>query len=115
MAKIGQDMTNTFLRPTLQNIYKNGPAYEVLNVSLGFWAGKDMHQICSEMHPGTDSQFWKANHSKCESLYKKAERGFVSIVEGFIYLYIVFKLCNFFWQTFTKLIWKPLGGEDDDD
>lgn len=116
--QIGTWFADTFMRPTLKNIYKNGPAFEILNVSLGFWAGKDVFQICSEMHPGTESSFWssdKHNVDKCKEIYRKKEQGFVSIVEGFFYLYIVFNVCQFFWKTFTKLVWKPLGGGGDDD
>ena len=49
-------------RPILRNIYLNGPNYKmpVLSADFGFWNGKEITVICSEIS-GQSSEFWSKN------------------------------------------------------
>lgn len=78
-------------RPILRNIYLNGPNYKipVLSADIGFWSGKEMTVICSEIS-GQSSEFWSKNIIECTRLIQTKIKGFIILIETVIGIYLGF-------------------------
>eukprot|EP00483_Globobulimina_turgida_P001293 UN01295 len=77
-------------RPILRNIYRNGPSYKipVLSADLGFWNGKEINVICSEVS-GQSSGFWNKNSNECKQLVSQKMGGFIILIETVISVYLI--------------------------
>eukprot|EP00483_Globobulimina_turgida_P002664 UN02669 len=80
-------------RPILRNIYRNGPSYKipVLSADLGFWNGKEINVICSEVS-GQTSEFWNKNATECKQLFSQKVSGFIILIETSISVYLICKI-----------------------
>eukprot|EP01084_Bolivina_argentea_P230656 389120_1 len=80
-------------RPILTNLYRNGPNYKipVLSADLGFWNGKEINVICSDIS-GQSSEFWSKNQTECKQLYTQKLNGFIILIETVISVYLLFKI-----------------------
>eukprot|EP00041_Stephanoeca_diplocostata_P016929 m.336174 g.336174 ORF g.336174 m.336174 type:complete len:352 (-) comp20531_c0_seq11:452-1507(-) len=77
--------------PSVRELYRNGPQFSVGGISIGFWEGMEMHDVCARVttHDGT---FWSKHPEECVSIYRRKEDSFVFLVNYAIMALALWKM-----------------------
>ena len=77
-----------FIHP-LRDLYFQGPWVN----GWGFWAGKDVEEICAYMNPTTSQMHWIRNINDCNELVERHFQTFLVGVKFVGYIVFLYKVC----------------------
>lgn len=80
----------------LRMLYRQGPQLNLGGVSIGFWEGAELHDICGRV-TSHDATFWQKHPEECAAIYDKKVQSFVMLAE-----YTV--LAVLAWKAVTRLL-----------
>ena len=64
----------------LRSLYRLGPQFSLGGVSLGFWEGAELHDVCGRV-TSHDATFWQKHPEECAAIYDKKVQSFVMLAE----------------------------------
>jgi hypothetical protein len=86
-----------FLVNPLRTVYMQGP------LSVGFWGGMGLSQICDVLSPLSPAMFWQQHIAECAELVDRRFQAFKVSVETVLYFIFLYQVCRFIWCVMCSL------------
>ena len=91
------------INPWSKHMYRYGPYIPLPGMSIGFWQGKDLPDICSHWS-SQSAEFWARNMDECNKMYERAEYAFSATVAALIAILLMFKYIG----TIATVLWEAV-------
>jgi hypothetical protein len=91
-------LVGTFIRLPLERLYMLGPALS----GWGFWAGKRLEDICSELTK-VPAATWELMRHECEALVRRQFESFYVAVTFCLYALLTFQAVSYVWFRYTVM------------